>query len=155
MLRYSAAIAFGLALTACGKSTSDYEQAAKANWPRIQAAQAARADDLDAKAEDWDRSAAMARRIAASLGKANEPNRVADGHDEAARDLRAEAAEARALSKATLTKVRNISCAPAAPDPGENCEMTITLRDKQGNNHDTQARWRFDVIDGRLQVVGS
>lgn len=155
MFRHSVLIAICLGLAGCGRSTADYERAAKAHWPGIQADEAARADQLERDAVGWDRSAASSARIARSFNGGTSDGPVAEAHAQQARDMRAEAAEARAVSMATLTSVRNVRCAPAAPQPGENCEMTITLRDKQGGNHDNPAKWRFDVVDGQLQVVGS
>lgn len=151
-MKGSAAVV-ALAITAgCSPSGSDYEGAIERNWPAEQQAQFDRAAFLANHARSFERSAERSADIARRLGTDNE---LSDGARRTADNARAEQEEAEYIANAEFVSARDISCAPASPLPGENCEATVTIRGPDGRKHDFPAAWRFDELEGRIEVVGA
>lgn len=148
--------ALGLGLLAfvgaCGPTGSDYEAAIERRWPSEQQAQLDRAAFLQRHAESFERSAERSADIARRLGTDNE---LADGARETAQNARWEQEEAEYIAASKFISARDISCAPASPLPGENCEATVTIEGSDGERHDMPGAWRFDELDGRIEVVGT
>ena len=146
-----AAAVVALAITAgCSPSDSDYAGAIERNWPAEQQAQLGRAAFLANHARSFERSAERSADIARRLGTDNE---LSDGARRTADNARAEQEEAEYIANAEFVSARDISCAPASPLPGQNCEVTITIRGKDGEEHDLPAAYRFDELDGRIEIV--
>ena len=137
---------------ACGPTDSDYEAAIERRWPVEQQAQLDRAAFLEHHAESFERSAERSADIARRLGTDNE---LADGARETAQNARFEQEEAEYIAGSKFISARDISCAPASPLPGENCEATVTIEGSDGERHDMPGAWRFDQLDGRIEVVGT
>ena len=82
-------------------------------------------------------------------------NYLSEGARETALNARADQEQAEYIAASKLISVRDISCAPASPLPGENCEVTVTIEGSDGARHDMPGAWRFDEFDGRIEVVGA
>lgn len=82
-------------------------------------------------------------------------NELSDGARRTANDARAEQEEAEYIANAEFVSARDISCAAASPLPGQNCEVTITIRGKDGEEDDLPAAYRFDELNGRIEIVGA
>ncbi|MCB0639147.1 MAG: hypothetical protein KDC54_21100 [Lewinella sp.] len=143
--------ATALAVAACSPSDSAVEQAVRDHWPNEQAGQRGRAAFYFDHAASFEKGARMSARISARLGTESS---ISSSHQQVADEDRARADEAQWIADAELEDVHDVSCAPAAPNPGYNCEMTVTLRGKDGEEARHYAGYRFDTVDGRLAVVG-
>ncbi|AWW74442.1 hypothetical protein CD351_08390 [Erythrobacter sp. KY5] len=151
-MRGAFAIGSVVLVAACGPTDSDYEAAIERRWPVEQQAQLERAAFLQRHAESFERSAERSAGIARRLGTDNE---LADGARETAQNARFEQEEAEYIAGSKFISARDISCAPASPMPGENCEATVTIEGSDGERHDMPGAWRFDQLDGRIEVVGT
>jgi hypothetical protein len=142
---------FTAMLTGCGASDADYVEAVKRHWPNEQAAasrdEAFYADHARSFEESARRSAAIARELGTD-------NVVSKSATEAAQSDRAKEADAAYMAKSSFEGMTNRRCVSAAPRPGENCEMSISIRGPDSKMHEISAGWRFDTIDGDLQVLG-
>lgn len=137
---------------ACGPTDSDCEAAIERRWPVEQQAHLDRAAFLKQHAESFEESAERSADIARRLGTDNE---LADGARETAKNARFEQQEAEYIAASKFISARDISCAPASPLPGQNCEVTVTIEGSDGERHDMPGAWRFDELDGRIEVVGT
>ena len=148
--------ALGLGLlafaAACGPTDSDYEGAIERRWPIEQQAQLKRAAFLERHAESFERSAERSSRMEQCFGT---DNNLSESARETALNARAEQEEAEYIAAAKLISVRDISCAPASPMPGQNCEVTVSIEGRDGERHDMSGAWRFDELDGQIEVVGT
>ena len=151
-MRRALCLALSAFAAACGPTDSDYEAAIERRWPVEQQAQLDRAAFLEQHAESFERSAERSADIARRLGTDNE---LADGARETAQNARFEQEEAEYIAGSKLIAARDISCAPASPLPGQNCEVTVTIEGSDGERHDMPGAWRFDELDGRIEVVGT
>lgn len=137
---------------ACSPSDDDYAAAIERNWPNEQRAQLDRAAFLANHARSFERGAALAADNARILGTDND---LSAGAERTAKNARAEQEEAEYIAAAKFVSARDISCAPASPLPGHNCEATITILGPDDKEHDLPGAWRFDELDGQVEVVGA
>jgi hypothetical protein len=148
----SALVASLIGTAACSPSEDDYGAALERHWPAAQRAQQDRASFLADHADSFERSAKQSADIARQLGT---DNGLSEDASRTAQNARSGQREAEYIAAAAFVRARNISCAPASPLPGENCEATVTIRGADGKEHDITLARRFDELDGQLEVVGT
>lgn len=148
----SALVAALIGTAGCSPSEDDYVAALERHWPAEQRAQQGRANFFADHADSFERSAERSADIARRLGT---DNALSEKASLTARSARSQQKEAEYIAAAAFVRARNISCAPASPLPGENCEATVTIRGTDGKEHDITLARRFDELDGQLEVVGA
>ena len=151
-MRGAAAVVALVVTAGCSPSESDYAGAIERNWAAEQQAQRDRAAFLANHASSFERSAERSAEITRRLGTDNE---LSDGARWTADNARVEQEEAENIADAEFVRARDISCAPASPLPGENCEATVTVRGQDGREQDFPAAWRFDELNSRIEIVGA
>lgn len=141
-----------ISISACSPSEADYAAALERNWPAEQMAQKGRASFFADHAQSFERSAERSADIARRLGT---DNALSEDANRTAQSARSQQQEAEYIATAAFVRARDISCAPASPLPGENCEATVTIRGTDGEEHDIVLVRRFDERDGQIEVVGT
>ena len=140
-----------VALATCGPSRADYEAAIERHWPagqrKLLAAAAAFGVDAARYAQSADPSADFAWQPGTGNGLSEEARQMASG-------ARFEQHMAAYIATSEFLAARNISCAKAAPLPGENCEATLIFRGQDGRTREFITGWRFNELDGQIEVVG-
>lgn len=147
-----ALVAALISTAACSPSEADYVAALERNWPAEQRAQKGRASFFADHATSFERSAERSADIARRLGT---DNALSEDASRTAQSARLEQREAAYIAAAKFVRARSISCAPASPLPGENCEAKVTIRGTDGEEHDIVLARRFDERDGQIEVVGT
>lgn len=147
-----AIVAALIGIAACSPSEGDYAAALERNWPAEQMAQKGRASFFADHATSFERSAERSADIARRLGT---DNALSEDANRTAENARSEEKAAAYIAAAAFVRARDISCAPASPLPGENCEATVTIRGTDGEEHDIVLARRFDERDGQIEVVGT
>lgn len=148
----SALFAALITVAACSPSEGDYAAALERNWPAEQMAQKGRASFFADHATSFERSAERSADIARRLGT---DNALSEDANRTAENARSEEKAAAYIAAAAFVRARDISCAPASPLPGENCEATVTIRGTDGEERDIVLARRFDERDGQIEVVGT
>lgn len=151
MQRWTTIPFFTALLAGCGAGEADYAEAIKRHWPNERAAASRDATFYADHARSFEEGARRSAAIARELGTDNDVGKSAA---EAAQGDRAKEADAAYMAKSSFEGLTNRRCVSAAPRPGDNCEMSISIRGPDGKIHEIPAGWRFDTIDGRLQVLG-
>ncbi|MCE7798113.1 hypothetical protein LWE61_16330 [Sphingobium sufflavum] len=151
MQRWTTLPFFIVMLASCGTSEADYADAVKRHWFSEQAAASRDAAFYADHARSFEEGARRSAAIARELGTDNDVGKRAA---EAAQGDRAKEADAAYMAKSSFESLTDRRCVSAAPRPGENCEMSISIRGPDSKMHELSAGWRFDTINGDLQVLG-
>lgn len=132
-------------LAACSGAPSDQdiETAVARSWEQGANARRADAQELAAMGARFGRGAELSSELARSMGRPE--SRVATRHAAAADELDVEARHLSRLAVASFVDLNDAACVSAKPEPGFNCDVSITVR-PPGGEHLTLGPGRVRLV---------